>query len=36
MIYAGTGDYDKVFSASTGLYKILNALDELDNLGLTE
>lgn len=36
MIYAGTGDYDKVFSATSGLYKILNALDELDNLGLTE
>ena len=36
MIYAGVGDYDNVFRATSWLYKILNALDENDNLGLTE
>ena len=36
MIYAGTGDYDNMFRAQSGLYKVLNALDEDDNLWLTE
>lgn len=34
MIFAGVGDYDNVFRASSGLYRILNALDDHDNLGL--
>lgn len=36
MIQAWIGDYDNVFRASSWLYRILNALDEKDNLWLTE
>lgn len=36
MIFAWVKDFDNVFRASSWLYRILNAMDENDNLWLTE
>ena len=36
MIDIALGNYDNVFKTNSGLYKILNAIDEDDVLGLTE
>lgn len=36
MIDMALGNYDNVFKTNSGLYKLLNAIDEDDDVGLTE